>query len=91
MKSNKALKRLTHVEELLADVTERYSADASHVREALQAAKLAVTRAKDAVSSEASSETTGTPKKSTAKDKTVKVPRPKASKKHGPTKRDYEG
>jgi hypothetical protein len=85
MKANKALNRFTHVEELLADVTERYSDIAPHVREALQAANLAVSRAKDAVSSQASSETTSTSKKA------VKVPPPKASKKHGPTKKDYEG
>jgi hypothetical protein len=50
MKANKALKRLAKIEALMSDVTERYSASAPHVRELLQDAKAAVTRAKEAVS-----------------------------------------
>jgi hypothetical protein len=41
----------------MSDVTERYSANAPHIREALDDAKAAVTRAKQAVSLQASSET----------------------------------
>jgi hypothetical protein len=54
MKANKALKRLTHVEDLLSDVMERYSAGTSDIRENLQGAKAAVGRAKDAVKAQAS-------------------------------------
>ena len=57
MKTNKALKRLTKIEALMSAVTERYSANAPHIREALDDAKAAVTRAKQAVSLQASSET----------------------------------
>jgi hypothetical protein len=57
MKTNKALKRLTKIEALMSAVTERYSASAPHIREALDDAKAAVTRAKQAVSLQASSET----------------------------------
>lgn len=46
MKANKALKRLTKIEELIADVTERYSTSALHIRAALVGAKLAVARLK---------------------------------------------
>ena len=56
MKANKALKRLTKIEELMSDVTERYSAGAPSIREALQDAKDAVVRAKEAVRSHLSSE-----------------------------------
>jgi hypothetical protein len=56
MKANKALKRLAKIEMLMSDVTERYSASAPHIREVLQDAKAAVTRAKEAVSLQASSE-----------------------------------
>ena len=48
MKANKALRRLTKIESLMSDVTQRYSANAL-VREVLQDAKAAVNRAKDAV------------------------------------------
>ena len=50
MKTNKALKRLTKIEALMEDLTERYSAGASHLEEALQHAKAAVVRAKETVS-----------------------------------------
>lgn len=50
MKAKKALKRLAKIEALMSDVTERYSASATHVREVLQDAKAAVIRAKEAVS-----------------------------------------
>jgi hypothetical protein len=54
MKATKVLKRLTKIEALLSDVMERYSS-APYIREALQDAKTAVTRAKKAVSGPASS------------------------------------
>src|ERR1035441_3665687 len=57
MKANKALKRLAKIEALMSDVTERYSVSAAHIREVLQDAKVAVTRAKEAVSLQASSGT----------------------------------
>lgn len=81
MKANKALKRLTHVEDLLSDVMERYSADAPEIRQQLLDAKAAVGRAKDAVASQASSEKTSARKKAAIKEKAVKVPRIKATKK----------
>jgi hypothetical protein len=49
MKARKALKRLTKIETLLSDVTQRYAAGATHLREVLQAAKTAVAQAKLAV------------------------------------------
>jgi hypothetical protein len=55
MKPNKALKRLAKIEALILDVTERYSASTLQTREVLQDAKAAVTRAKEAVSLQASS------------------------------------
>ncbi len=55
MKANKALKRLTKIEALISDVTERYSAGAHHIREALHEAKAAVARVKAAVKSQPSS------------------------------------
>jgi len=61
MKANKALKRLAKIEALISDVTERYSASAPHIREVLQDAKAAVTRAKESVSLQASSGTAKNP------------------------------
>lgn len=55
MKANKALKRLTKIEALISDVTERYSSGALHIREALHDAKDAVARVKAAVRSQATS------------------------------------
>ena len=49
MKANKALRRLAKIEELISDVTERYSTSASQIRNVLQDAKAAVVRAKEAV------------------------------------------
>ncbi|MGD0777939.1 MAG: hypothetical protein ABSC05_34575, partial [Candidatus Solibacter sp.] len=60
MKTNKALKRLAKIEALISNVIERYSS-APHIREALQDAKAAVTRAKEAVSLQASSGTAKNP------------------------------
>ncbi len=50
MKTNKALKRLTKIEALMSDLTDRYATGAAHVQEALEHAKAAVVRAKDTVS-----------------------------------------
>jgi hypothetical protein len=61
MKANKALKRLTKIEALMSDVTERYSASSPHTRKVFQDAKAAVTRAKEAVSLQASAGTAKTP------------------------------
>jgi hypothetical protein len=91
MKATKALKRLTHVEDLLSDVMERYSADAPEIRQQLLDAKAAVGRAKEAVKLQESSEKTSAPKKATTKKAVVKVPSVQPAKKHRTTKRDYEG
>ena len=91
MKANKALKRLTHAEDLISDVMERYSESAPDIREKLQDAKTAVTRAKDAVNLQASSEKTSARKEAVTKKATVKVRRAKATEKHGNTKQDWEG
>jgi hypothetical protein len=91
MKASKALKRLAHVEDLLSDVMERYSAGSLDIRKRLLDAKAAVGRAKDAVSVEESSEKTSARKKAATKKAAVKVPRAKTTKKHGPTKQDLEG
>ncbi|MGA3075266.1 MAG: hypothetical protein ABSG56_16385 [Bryobacteraceae bacterium] len=89
MKANKALKRLTHAEDLVSDVLERYSADALEIRQQLLDAKASVGRAKDAVKLQASSEKTSARKKAATKA-AAKVPRAKAGKKYGPTKQDHE-
>jgi len=61
MKANKALKRLAKIEALMSDLTERYSASSPRIRDVLQNAKAAVTRAKDAVGLQASSGTSKNP------------------------------
>jgi hypothetical protein len=61
MKANKAVKRLAKIEASMSDVIERYSASTPHLREVLQDAKAAVTRAKEAVSLQASSGTAENP------------------------------
>ena len=63
MKANKALKRLTHVEELISDVMERYSSSVPDIREKLQDARAAAIRAKEAISLQASSEKTSARKR----------------------------
>jgi hypothetical protein len=55
MKANKALKRLAKIEVLLSDLTVRYATDAPVFQEALQEAKAAVARAKEATTLDASS------------------------------------
>jgi hypothetical protein len=91
VKTNKAIKRLTHVEDLLSDVMERYSPSASDIREDLQSAKAAVGRVKDAVKLQVPSGTKSVQKKAATKKAAVKVAPAKARKKHGTTRRDYEG
>jgi|HubBroStandDraft_4_1064222.scaffolds.fasta_scaffold224392_2 hypothetical protein len=91
MKANKALKRLTHVDDLLSDVMERYSAVAPEIRQQLLDAKAAVGRAKDAVKLQVPARTKRAPKKAAARKSAVKEPPAKKGKKHGPTKQDYEG
>jgi len=82
MKANKALKRLAKIEELMSDVVERYSGSAPHIRALLQDAKAAVIRAREAVSLQASSETTNARKQPVTKKAAVKVRRAKAVKEH---------
>jgi hypothetical protein len=91
MKANKALKRLAHVEDLLEDVMERYSDGTPDIRQQLLDAKAAVGRAKDAVKSQVPAKKTSARKKAATKKAAMKVRRPKATKKHGPTKQDLEG
>jgi hypothetical protein len=81
MKVDKVLKRLVKIEESMSDVLERYSGSAPHIRAALQDAKAAVIRAKDAVSLQASSGTTSAPKKAATKEAASEVPPSKATKK----------
>lgn len=88
MKSTKAHKRLTHAEDLVSEVMERYPSGAPDIQEKLQEAKAAVSRAKDAVKMQESSEMKSAGK---TKKATVKVRRAKALRKHGPTKQDFEG
>ena len=75
MKANKALKRLAKIEALMSDVTERYSS-APHIREVLQDAKAAVTRAKGAVSLQASSGTAKNPLVKHSKPPSKATPEP---------------
>jgi len=91
MKANKARKRLAKVEESVSDVMKRYSAASPCTREVLQAAKAAVTEAKDAVKSQESSKETSDGKMGGNTKAEMKVLPAKAAKKHGPTKKDYEG
>jgi hypothetical protein len=77
MKANKARKRLAKIEALISDVAERYS-DAPHIREVLQAARAAVTRAKEVVGLPTSS--------GKAKNPTVKHSKPALRAKPEPSK-----
>jgi len=91
MKATKALMRIAHAEDLISSVLERYSEGAPEIRQHLLDAKAAVGRAKDAVTVRESSEKTSARKKAATKKAAVKVPPVKKTKKHGPTKQDYEG
>jgi hypothetical protein len=81
MKANKALKRLTKIETLMADLTARYSPTAPRTREVLQDAKAAVARAKEALSLQAAAKADrGAKKAAPARKKAaVKKPAPKAT------------
>src|ERR1039458_10785194 len=81
MKTKKALKRLSKIEGLISDVTKRYSS-APDIRETLQDAKVAITRAKEAVSLQASSEQ--------AKNLTLKHSKPPSKAKPEPSKSNRE-
>jgi hypothetical protein len=88
VKTSKALKRITHAEDLISDVLERYSEGALEIRQQLLDAKAAVGRAKEAVKLQVPART---PKKAATKKAAVKVPRAKVTKTHGAKKRDLEG
>lgn len=79
MKATKALKRLAKIEALMSDVMERYSATGPDMREMLRDAKAAVTRAKEAVSLQASTRT--------AKNPPVKHSKPPSGATSEPSKR----
>jgi hypothetical protein len=68
MKAKKILKRIAKIEALMSEVTERSSASAPHIQELLRDARTAISRAKRAVSLQASS--------GTAKDIAVKYSEP---------------
>jgi hypothetical protein len=74
MKVNKALKRLAKIEALISNVTERYSASAPHIREVLHDARAAVTRAREAMSLQASSATAKHPPVKHSKPPTKTAP-----------------
>jgi hypothetical protein len=69
MKANKALKRLTNIETLIADLAARYSPTAPRMREVLQDAKAAVARAKEALSLLAAKAVRGAKKAAPARKK----------------------
>src|ERR1017187_10237133 len=79
MKANKAVKRLTHAEDLISDVMERYSDGAPYIRQQLLDAKAAVGRAKDAVKAQVPSRTKSAPKRAATKKAAVKVAGPSSS------------
>ena len=74
MKANKALRRLSKIEALLSDVTERYSASGPHIRELLRDAKAAVIRAKKAVQASSGTATNPPVKHSQPLSKTAPEP-----------------
>jgi hypothetical protein len=78
MKANKALKRLAKIEALISDVTERYSASESQIRDVLQYAKAAVVRARETVQASSGMAKKSPVKHSQPPSKTVPEPsRPK--------------
>ena len=81
MKATKALKRLTHVEDLISDVMARYTADAPEIQQQLLDAMAALGRAKDAVKVPIPSRTKSARKKTETKKAEVKVPTAKKAKK----------
>jgi len=76
MKSKKVFKRIAKIEALISEVTERSSQSAPNVRELLRDAKAAVTRAKKALSLEASSGTAKNPPAKGAKPSAKAKPEP---------------
>ena len=93
MKANKALKRLTKIETLIADLTARYSPTAPRIREVLQDAKAAVARAKEALSLQAAKADRGAKKAAPARKKAAvkkaaaKATIAKSAKKRAPIKK----
>jgi hypothetical protein len=90
MKANKALMRLAKIEALISVVTERYSAGAHHIREALHEVKAAVARVKAAISSQVPSRTaksSAAKRKSSVKKVAAKPPAAKTAKKSAPMKK----
>jgi hypothetical protein len=85
VKTKKVVKQLTKIETLISKVTDRCSKREVQLREALQDAKFAFTRAKKAVNSQVSSEkakSAGTKRKKVAVKKAVaNPPTAKAAKK----------
>jgi hypothetical protein len=72
MKANKALKRLTKIEELLSDVKARYSVAAPDLRQAIQNAGSAIAQAKEIVSLQAAAKADrGAKKAAPARTKTA--------------------
>ena len=76
MKANKILKRIAKIEALMSKVTERSSVSAPHIQELLRDAKAAITRAKKAVSLQASSGTAKNPPAKSAKHPSKATPEP---------------
>jgi hypothetical protein len=87
MKANKALKRLSKIEALMAEVAKRYSASAPHIRGMLQNAKAAIAHAKQAVRSQVSSAASkkSAPIKKAAKK--TKAKKASASRKKAPVRK----
>ena len=83
MKANKALKRLAKIEALISDMTERYSKGALYIRKALQDAKAAVARVKEAVSPSQAARRAPVKRKKAA----AKPSKAKAAKKSAPIKK----
>jgi hypothetical protein len=77
MKATKALKRLTHVEDLISDVMERYSANLPDIQQQLLEAMAALGRAKDGVKLQVPSRVKNAQKMTETKEAEVKVPRAK--------------
>jgi hypothetical protein len=85
MKANKALKRISKMEELTSEVTRRLSKAAPHVSDALKDLKAAVARMKELVSAHVSQtakkKAAPARKKATAKKAATKAPKAVAAKK----------
>ena len=86
MKADKALRRVTKIEELISDLTERYSGGAPAIRKALQDAVAAVAVAKEAVNLEATSGMETSPPVKHAASQNAKRAKPGPVKKTVPNK-----